>query len=234
MRKKAKVNILSIPQYRVLNLIENHLKQPLNINTTKLLSGNLTDFIEDVRRDILKNKYGGELKNCVIEKMDLMQFLKKITNNFDKDSVLMVYDSINEAIDDIPEEVQKEQPLIFQQLTEVLFDYINTDTPNDTGKQPPITIPDNMLNELQNTTCKNGKPFIENAAVRPLKWLQNKQLLRELLTHDKIKGTLTIAEVERQTPKLFINKHGNPLTLASNKVEPDGNRDLLNGILATL
>jgi hypothetical protein len=74
----------------------------------------------------------------------------------------------------------------------------------------------------------NEKPF------KPLKWLKNKQLLRELLTHDKIKCTLSIAEIERQTPNLFIDEHNRPLSLANNKPVPSTDSDILKKILATL
>ena len=97
-----------------------------------------------------------------------------------------------------------------------------------------IIIPANIFNWLQETKCNNGKGFIENSTVRPMKWLQNKQLARELLTHNKIKGTLTDADVERQTPSLFTYKDGNPLILAKNKVVLNSDSDRLAKILATL
>jgi len=98
-------------------------------------------------------------------------------------------------------------------------------------KYQQITIPDNILQALQQAG------FIENAAAQPLKWLKNKQRLRELLTYDKIKGTLGVAEIERQTPLLFIDKNGNALKLAKNKnpkgtLPPDYTK--LQKILATL
>ena len=96
-------------------------------------------------------------------------------------------------------------------------------------KNQQITIPDNVLNWLQ----ENG--FIENATAKPLKWLKTKQTARELLTHDKIKGNLTIADVERQTPNLFVYyKDGKPLTLAKDKPVPSLDSDNLRNFLATL
>ena len=90
-----------------------------------------------------------------------------------------------------------------------------------------ITIQNIILNELQ----KQG--FIENDTARPLKWLKNKQLLRELLTHDRIKGALSIAEIERQTPSLFIDKHDNTIKLAKNKTVPNTDSDTLQHILTS-
>lgn len=108
----------------------------------------------------------------------------------------------------------------------------NRDT--DTTQTKQIIIPENILNELEKTTCNNGKCFIECATERPLKWIQNKQLLRELLTHDKIKGILTIAEIERQAPSIFIDNNNNKLNLAKNKKVPSTDSDNLSKILATL
>lgn len=50
----------------------------------------------------------------------------------------------------------------------------------------------------------------------PIKWLNNKQLLRELLTELKHNDT-KIAEMQRLIPTLFIDKQSNPLILAKNK-----------------
>ena len=60
------------------------------LNTTELLSKNLTDFLEEVRLDICKNKYGGELTNGIFATTDIIQFLKRISNNFDLRSVIMI------------------------------------------------------------------------------------------------------------------------------------------------
>jgi len=50
----------------------------------------------------------------------------------------------------------------------------------------------------------------------PIKWLSNKQLLRELLTSLKY-NDINIAEMQRLTPTLFIDKQNKPLDLAKNK-----------------
>jgi hypothetical protein len=98
-----------------------------------------------------------------------------------------------------------------------------------------IFLPNNVLDWLHETKCTDGKTFIERRNITPLKWLQNKQLLRELLTHKKIKGELKIAEIEKRTPRLFIDKDGNPINLANNKPASDQrDSNTLQKFLATL
>jgi hypothetical protein len=109
--------------------------------------------------------------------------------------------------------------------------------PNRWNEAPPqqIIMPKNILNQLQTTNCSDGKSFIDrDTSEYPLKWLQNKQLARVLLTHNKIKGTMTIAEINRQTPKFFVDKNNNPFHLAKNKHVQSTDLDLLQKILATL
>jgi hypothetical protein len=125
-----------------------------------------------------------------------------------------------------------------KRIHDFLYDrmrYFNILSPISENK---ITIPDNILNELQKTTNKIGsckvKQMIDNIAVRPLKWLATKQDLRELLTHEKIKGKLTVTEVERQTPNLFVDKDDNPIKLAKNKSNNSIETDFIKKILATL
>ena len=94
-----------------------------------------------------------------------------------------------------------------------------------------ICIPQEILIKLQNTKSNyNDRHFIEDATVWPLEWLQNKQIARELLTHDKIKGVLTEKEIIAEASKLFIYK-GNPLKLSKNKPNPSQDSDLLNEII---
>lgn len=118
---------------------------------------------------------------------------------------------------------------IYPILETALNKLINNDTTDDT---PKIIIPDNILIELQ------AQGFIENKNARPLKWLKNKQFLRELLTHSIIKGTLSIAEIERQTPLYFVDKNDKSISLAKNKkfkgetTPPDKMK--LDKIIATL
>jgi|GEM_PF-7125597 len=90
-----------------------------------------------------------------------------------------------------------------------------------------LVIQQRVLDWLEKETCscreirRNNKPFIENANANPLKWLQNRQLLRELVTHPKIKGELKDAEIERQVPLLFIDINNKPLNLAKDKHDPN-------------
>lgn len=107
------------------------------------------------------------------------------------------------------------------------------DTTDDTQ---PIPIPDCILKKLAETKCKNGKPFIEKVNDKTWKWLQNKQLARELLTHDKIKGNMIDAEIKRRTPNTFIYyRDGKPLSLSKNKPEVDKrDHNRLMYILATI
>jgi len=111
---------------------------------------------------------------------------------------------------------------------------LNILTKEQNPPQQQIQLSENVLNFLQTTKCTNGKTYIENATEKPYKWLQNKQIARELLTHDKIKGSLTNADVERQTPNTFIDENNNPLTLAKNKKTPNSDSDNLSNYLATL
>ena len=97
-----------------------------------------------------------------------------------------------------------------------------------------LDISPDVLMWLQKTICTNGVAYIEDATTKPLKWLQNKQLARELLTHDKIRGSLTIAEVERKAPIIFIDKDCKPLCLAKPKKVPSSDSDKLSNYLATL
>jgi len=121
------------------------------------------------------------------------------------------------------------------------FRYVDSIAEGNNQKQLQIIIPQNVLDWLEIETCssreinRNGKPFIESAKVKPLKWLQNKQLLRELLTHLIIRGKLTDTEIEKQSPFLFIDIHNKPLALARNKPNPnDPNSNKLATFLNSL
>ena len=119
----------------------------------------------------------------------------------------------------------------YYEIIEILNKRINEEvlkTQQEEEHKQQITIPEKALNWLQ----ENG--FIENATAKPLKWLKNRQLTRELLTHDKIRGNLSKAEVERQTPNIFTDVNNNPLTLSNNKTVPSTDSDKLSNFLATL
>lgn len=99
---------------------------------------------------------------------------------------------------------------------------------------PLINLPDKVLIFLAETKCENGQTFIDKVKPYPLKWLQNKQLARELLTHEKIKGTLKISKVEKQAINIFVDKDNIPLRLAKNKRIASNDSDKLSEFLATL
>jgi hypothetical protein len=108
-------------------------------------------------------------------------------------------------------------------------------TPTDSSlQQPLINLPDKVLTFLAETKCENGQTFIDKVKPNPLKWLQNKQLARELLTHEKIKGTLKTSTVEKQAINIFVDKDNMPLRLAKNKRIASNDSDKLSEFLATL
>jgi len=118
---------------------------------------------------------------------------------------------------------------IFEKLKSLLGDVSEETQPT----KATLTIPEDILKKLAETKCSNEKPFIEIANTKSLIWLQSKQLARELLTHNKIKGNLSDTEIGKQATKLFIYKD-KPLQLAKNKHIQSRDSDLLMEILATL
>jgi len=94
-------------------------------------------------------------------------------------------------------------------------------------------IPDSDLPEVVLLWLQVNK-YIKDLKAKPIQWLKNKQLLRELLTHPKIKCDLSIADMERLTPTMFVDKKGQSIKLAKNKVEPNEDSDKLRDFLATL
>ena len=136
-----------------------------------------------------------------------------------------------------------EQLALFCRELIINIDYfLNTLSGNTTTRDElQLTIPENVLNWLQETKCscreikRNNKPFIEDANVKPLKWMQNKQILRELLTHNKIRGKLKDAEIVNQTPSLFVDINNNPIRLSKDKHNPnDPNSDQLATFLDSI
>ena len=63
-----------------------------------------------------------------------------------------------------------------------------------------------------------------------LKWLKNKQLLREFLTSIK-KPEIILADMERAVPDFFIDKNGKPITLANAKEVPNTDSDKIQNML---
>jgi hypothetical protein len=142
------------------------------------------------------------------------------------------YENIIKDEKALTKEIDRKQIIFRDRTIEEIIDRTAEKLGIETITEPQLTLPKNVLNCLQETICSNGKPFIENAAARPLKWLQNKQNLRVLLTHDKIKGDFTIAEIERQTPTLFNDTNGKPLKLSKNdKRQESKDTDLLRKII---
>ena len=84
----------------------------------------------------------------------------------------------------------------------------------------PFHIPENVLKELE----KEG--FILNASETPIRWLKNKQLLRELLMHENIKKKSSkFADVKNATPHYFLDRNNSRIRLANNKPEPSIDSD---------
>jgi hypothetical protein len=134
-------------------------------------------------------------------------------------------------------DIQPQQPLHFTRAftadeQKKLFEYL---------KKPSVKQSE-TAQFLPNDTSYNhfcyvfgGTPIPNNEKPLPLQWLQSKQLLRELLTNKKIKKEkIGIAEIERQTPKHFVDEHNNPFKLAKNKQANSLFHDSLINFLATL
>ena len=68
--------------------------------------------------------------------------------------------------------------------------------------------------------------FILNASETPIRWLKNKQLLRELLMHENIKKKSSkFADVKNATPHYFLDRNNSRIRLANNKPEPSIDSD---------
>lgn len=66
---------------------------------------------------------------------------------------------------------------------------------------------------------------------RPVCWLKNKQLLRELLEHVYVRpinsGSIAFSDISNCVPTIFVSKKGVPFTLARRKHEDSLDSDLL-------
>ncbi|MDD4993496.1 MAG: hypothetical protein PHR83_14820 [Paludibacter sp.] len=71
-----------------------------------------------------------------------------------------------------------------------------------------------------------GKP----TDLKPLKWLKNVQLLRELLTALK-NSDIKLAEMERTTPKYFIKKNGKCIKLSKAKHVESTDSDIIANLI---
>ena len=118
-------------------------------------------------------------------------------------------------------------------LCKIIFDVFE----KKINPQPQtIQLSENILNWLQGTISKggNGKPFIESYNGK-LKWLQNKQNARVLLTHENIRGKLSKNEAIEEAPIIFIYTNNQPLELGKNdtrqeNVNTTDLRNFLNGL----
>jgi len=129
-------------------------------------------------------------------------------------------------------------PCNLEKVLEYLYKLYDTTGLGWLEERPRMVIPNYVLKWLQKEICHNGKPFIDDAAARHPNWLQNKQLARELLTHEKIRGNLPIATAVKQAPYLFFYpKESKPLNLEKSKSKKTAytwDNDRLNKFLATL
>jgi len=85
------------------------------------------------------------------------------------------------------------------------------------------------------TTDYNHFEYTFNSIDKPegyngLKWLKNKQLLREFLTSIKKSGII-LADMERTVPDFFIDENGKPITLAKAKAVPNSDSDKIQDML---
>ena len=131
------------------------------------------------------------------------------------------------------EEKEAERAEKYSELLKLL-NIQQTSTFENTNK---IIIPIEVLKWLSETISKNGngKAFIEKCNGK-LKWLQNKQNARVLLTHKAIKGNLSKNKAIEQAPTLFIyGDNDEPLKLGTNdkrqeNANTDDLRNYLNGL----
>jgi len=166
------------------------------------------------RVDSLKNNIEWQLKGSINKDcQDINCFdakFKDYSTKFYYSDLIKIEKAINQA----------EQELI--QVTD------------NVSNQQQITIPDDTLKWLQETICKNGngKAFIEICNGK-LKWLQNKQNARVLLTHKAIKGDLSDNKAIEQAKTLFVyGDNNNLLELGKNdKRQENANTDELRKYL---
>lgn len=87
----------------------------------------------------------------------------------------------------------------------------------------------------------NGTPLPIGKVFKPIIWLKNKQLLRELLFGHEVNSIIGIAgkveikiEIEKRISTLFCDSKNKPFKLASNKHVESTDSDKIKDILATL
>ena len=84
----------------------------------------------------------------------------------------------------------------------------------------------------------------DTSELKPIKWLKNKQLLRELIFGRKYEGFtdtgllntngVVKATVSKEIPLFFRDKNNRTLRLANDKFEPSCDSDIINNILKSL
>lgn len=134
-----------------------------------------------------------------------------------------IQDAKDYSIDNIVINDYVTVPLLdeFEKAIRIIYSRENEEAPTP----KPFHISDAILKELEKEN------FIENAKATPIKWLKNKQLLRELLTHENIKNDNSkVVDIENATPVYFINRESKKMKLAKNKVEPSADSDSLKNI----
>lgn len=194
----------------------------------KLIAGELCFF--NGNHDVVKKYINSEYKK-------LKGNLKAWNNEIEKISkTYSIEDRIYTSYNEMGDYLEYSYEYLIELFAETLAPEATAqDRTNRTEKPCQIPIPETILQLLQTTICSDGKPFIEDATANPLKWLQNKQLLRELLTCEKIKGSFSISKIKKQTPDLFIDKNGKKFQLANAKKNPNNpDHKRLMKILATL
>jgi ribosomal protein L21 len=228
------------------------IQMGLNERTEEIKDKILNELINNKNKDVIVGHINKQYNNKLNYFIKLKKPHEELQKNVMVDDIVYMQSStgeievINNGKIELNEDEKRENQINLSKINNVIYcikgcyklliDTINpapTDPPKQENKL--IILPDVLL-WLQETKCSNGKPFIENRTGQTYIWLQNKQLARELLTHNKIKWNLTDAEIARQTLKLFIyHRDGKPLKLAGNKPTKDKrNHSVLMNFLATL
>lgn len=216
-------------------------KEIIISNYEKSLSGFnilIRESKKAIERGHTKDQNGESFQSNIdsLEREKLFVKNRGYKTNFDFGCELDKDGNISERINDTKiivrwYEVQQIEEGLLQAKQEILP--IPTDS-SITSQSIQMELPKKVLNFLADNQCENGKAYIEKVTSYPLKWLQTKQLARELLTHNKIKGTLRIAEVEEEAKLIFMDKDNKPLRLAKNKSKESNDSDKLSKFLATL
>jgi hypothetical protein len=94
------------------------------MKTKELLELNLTDFLEEIKQDIMNLKYKLEFADLkIISGIDIHNFLQRITNNFDLNNMITVYKDIDRWEYCICRE-RDETPFITKQIKQALVEQV--------------------------------------------------------------------------------------------------------------